>query len=97
MAHFAQLDGKNIVTQVIVVGDVDTADNNGNGQIDEGWEYDFDGYGISNWGEGLDDKKEKDKWISSRIEETKFIMESNNFVALASDYRNMMKNKISLN
>ena len=30
MAHFAQLDDKNIVTQVIVVGDVDTADNNGN-------------------------------------------------------------------
>ena len=46
---------------------------------------------------GIKDKKEKDKWISSRIEETKFIMESNNFVALASDYRNMMKNKISLN
>ena len=30
MAHFAQLDDKNIVTQVIVVGDVDTSDNNGN-------------------------------------------------------------------
>ena len=30
MAHFAQLDDKNIVTQVIVVGDVDTTDNNGN-------------------------------------------------------------------
>ena len=30
MAHFAQLDDKNIVTQVIVVGDVDTSDNSGN-------------------------------------------------------------------
>ncbi len=30
MAHFAQLDDKNIVTQVIVVSDVDTSDNNGN-------------------------------------------------------------------
>ena len=29
MAHFAQLDDKNIVTQVIVVGDVDTSDNSG--------------------------------------------------------------------
>ena len=29
MAHFAQLDGNNIVTQVIVVGNSDTADVNG--------------------------------------------------------------------
>ena len=29
MAHFAQLDGNNVVTQVIVVGNSDTADNNG--------------------------------------------------------------------
>ena len=29
MAHFAQLDEKNVVTQVIVVGNSDTADNNG--------------------------------------------------------------------
>ena len=30
MAHFARLDDKNIVTHVIVVGDVDTSDNSGN-------------------------------------------------------------------
>ena len=29
MAHFAQLDENNVVTQVIVVGNSDTADNNG--------------------------------------------------------------------
>ena len=29
MAHFAQLDGNNVVTQVIVVGNSDTSDNNG--------------------------------------------------------------------
>jgi hypothetical protein len=29
MAHFAQLDDNNVVTQVIVVGNSDTADNNG--------------------------------------------------------------------
>ena len=29
MAHFAQLDGNNVVTQVIVVGNSDTADVNG--------------------------------------------------------------------
>ena len=29
MAHFAQLDGNNVVTQVIVVGNDDTSDNNG--------------------------------------------------------------------
>ena len=29
-------------------------DNNGNGQVDESWEYDHDGNGISNWGETLD-------------------------------------------
>ena len=29
MAHFAQLDDNNVVTQVIVVGDSDTADNDG--------------------------------------------------------------------
>ena len=29
-------------------------DNNGNGQVDESWEYDHDGNGISNWGEALD-------------------------------------------
>ena len=45
---------------------------------------------------GIKDKKEKDKWIAARMEETKFIKESNNFVALASDYGDMMKNKISL-
>jgi hypothetical protein len=30
MAHFAQLDGDNIVTTVIVVADADTADEDGN-------------------------------------------------------------------
>jgi len=29
MAHFAQLDGNNLVTQVIVVGNDDTSDSNG--------------------------------------------------------------------
>ena len=29
MAHFAQLDGNNVVTQVIVVGNDDTSDSNG--------------------------------------------------------------------
>ena len=29
MAHFAQLDSNNVVTQVIVVGNDDTSDNNG--------------------------------------------------------------------
>ena len=29
MAHFAQLDSNNVVTQVIVVGNKDTADANG--------------------------------------------------------------------
>ena len=45
---------------------------------------------------GIKDKKEKDKWIADWAEEIKFVLESNNFVALASDYRNLMKNKISL-
>ena len=45
---------------------------------------------------GIKDKKEKEKWIADWAEETKFLIESNNFVALASDYRNLMKNKISL-
>ena len=45
---------------------------------------------------GIKDKKEKDKWIANFNEETKFILESNNFVALTSDYRNFMKNKVSL-
>ena len=30
MAHFAKLDANNLVTQVIVVADEDTSDNNGN-------------------------------------------------------------------
>ena len=29
MAHFAQLDGNNVVNQVIVVGNDDTSDSNG--------------------------------------------------------------------
>ena len=29
MAHFAKLDANNVVTQVIVVGNQDTADNSG--------------------------------------------------------------------
>ena len=45
---------------------------------------------------GIKDKKEKEKWIADWAEETKFLIELNNFVALASDYRNLMKNKISL-
>ena len=45
---------------------------------------------------GIKDKKEKDKWIADFNEETKFILESNNFVALTSDFRNLMKNKVSL-
>tara|TARA_B100000676_G_scaffold306919_1_gene364164 strand:- start:12283 stop:16620 length:4338 start_codon:yes stop_codon:yes gene_type:complete len=32
----------------------DGMDNNGNGQVDESWEYDHDGNGTSNWGESLD-------------------------------------------
>ena len=45
---------------------------------------------------GIKGENEKDKWISDIEGETKFIIESNNFVALASDYRNLMKSKISL-
>ena len=45
---------------------------------------------------GIKDKKEKDKWIADFNEETKFILESNNFVALTSDFRNLMKKKVSL-
>ncbi len=45
---------------------------------------------------GIKDENEKDKWISDIEGETKFIIESNNFVALASDYRNFIKNKTSL-
>ena len=45
---------------------------------------------------GIKDRKEKDKWMIDWFEETKFILELNNFVALASEYRNLMKNKISL-
>ena len=32
----------------------DAADNNGNGQIDEQWEYDYNGDGVNDWGELLD-------------------------------------------
>ena len=45
---------------------------------------------------GIKGENEKDKWISDIEGETKFIIESNNFVALASDYRNFIKNKTSL-
>ena len=45
---------------------------------------------------GIKGENEKDKWIANIKGETKFIMESNNFVALASDYSNLMKSKISL-
>ena len=45
---------------------------------------------------GIKDRNEKDKWMTDWFEETKFIVELNNFVALASEYRNLMKNKISL-
>jgi len=45
---------------------------------------------------GIKDRNEKDKWMLDWFEETKFILELNNFVALSSEYRNLMKNKISL-
>jgi len=64
-----------------------------------GWTLSKDFYNIENSLiviHGIKDKKEKDKWIADWVEETKFVLESNNFVALASDYRNWMKNKISL-
>jgi len=46
---------------------------------------------------GLKDKKDKDKWMIDWSEDTKFIKELNNFVALSSEYRNFIKNKIYIN